>query len=99
MIVVMARAGDDGVDRGPPLGDRAGSGSKVVAAMPCPARHCWVTLPPDATEARPGLLLQWRKVELGRFEGLVVYPAQLRPGRWATVTEWIPADLLTAADP
>jgi hypothetical protein len=61
----------------------------------CPARHCWVSAPVDGNRPRPGLLLEWRKVERGRWEGRVVYAAQLRAGRWATVEEWVPAELLT----
>lgn len=62
----------------------------------CPARHCWVSVPVDGSRPRPGLLLEWRKAERGRWEGRVVYVAELRPGRWATVDEWIPAELLSA---
>ena len=61
---------------------------------PCPARHVWVSLPVDATEVRPGLLLEWRRAA-HRWEGRVVYLAELRPGRWSLVEEWIPAELLT----
>ncbi len=61
----------------------------------CPARHCWVTVPVDGSRPRAGLLLEWRKVERGRFEGLVTYAAQVRPGRWSTITEWVPAELLS----
>lgn len=61
----------------------------------CPSRHCWVSLPVDGSRPRPGLLLEWRKVEKGRWEGRVVYAAQLRTGRWATVEEWLPAELLS----
>ncbi len=66
------------------------------AADGCPARHCWVTVPVDGPTARPGLLLEWRKAEKGRWEGRVAYAAELRPGRWATIEEWIPAELLAA---
>jgi hypothetical protein len=45
--------------------------------------------------SRPGLLLEWRKGDVGRWERRVVYVAALRPGAWATVEEWIPAELLT----
>jgi hypothetical protein len=62
-----------------------------------PARHCWVTVPVDGPWPRPGLLLEWRQGERGRWEGRVVYSAQLRPGRWALVEEWVPAELLTSA--
>jgi hypothetical protein len=61
----------------------------------CPARHCWVA---DAVDGhgvkRPGLLLEWRRGE-GGWEGRVVYAAQVRPGRWALVEEWVAAALLT----
>ena len=66
-----------------------------TAEVDCPARHCWVAVPVDGSRPRAGLLLEWRKVEHGRFEGLVTYAAQLRPGRWSTVTEWVPAELLS----
>lgn len=66
--------------------------------MPNPGRHCWISLPVDGSTPRPGLLLEWRQVVRGRWEGRVVYVAQLRPGRWAVVEEWVAAELLTAAD-
>lgn len=59
-----------------------------------PGRHCWVSVPVDASQPRPGLLLEWRRAG-HLWEGRVVYVAQLRPGRWATVEEWIPSELLT----
>jgi hypothetical protein len=98
----MARGGYGG-GTGIPLQDRV-RGTQAPAAGSdgdrddCPARHCWVAVPVDGSRPRPGLLLEWRKVERGRFEGLVTYAAQLRPGRWTTVTEWVPAELLTQAD-
>ena len=64
---------------------------------PGPAKHCWVRAPVDAGAPRPGLLLQWRKGDQGRWEGLVVYAAELRPGQWAAVQEWLAADLLSTA--
>lgn len=94
----MARGGYG--NGGIPLQDRV-RGTPASAPPPpadadgCPARHCWVTVPVDGSRARPGLLLEWRKVERGRFEGLVTYVAQLRPGRWTTVTEWVAAELLS----
>ena len=91
---------------GIPLRDRVRAGSPDPAPPPpapasggseaCPARHVWVSLPVDAAEPRPGLLLEWRK-EAHRWEGRVVYLAQLRPGRWSLVEEWIAAELLTPA--
>jgi len=88
-----------------PLRDRVRAGQpqrppedppEATPREPCPARHVWVALPVDATEARPGLLLEWRRVE-HRWEGRVVYLAELRPGRWSVVEEWIAAELLTPA--
>ena len=103
----MARGGY-GSGSGIPLRDRVRAGSSPAPPPDAydppplgddsPARHCWVAVPVDGSRPRPGLLLEWRKVERGRFEGLVVYAAQLRPGRWSTVTEWVPAELLTQAD-
>ena len=61
----------------------------------CPGRHCWVTVPVDGSRPRPGLLIEWRKGERGLWEGRVVYVAELRPGRWATVEEWVPSELLS----
>ena len=51
-------------------------------------------VPVDGSEPRPGLLLEWRRAG-HLWEGRVVYVAQLRPGRWATVEEWVPAELLS----
>ena len=60
----------------------------------CPARHCWVSgAADDAGVKRPGLLVEWRAGRTG-WEGRVVYVAQLRPGTWALVEEWLNAALL-----
>lgn len=64
---------------------------------PGPGKHCWVRAPVDAGAPRPGLLLEWRRAADGRWEGRVVYTAELRPGDWATVEEWLAADLLSTA--
>jgi hypothetical protein len=56
-----------------------------------------VRTPVDAGPPRPGLLLEWRKDPRGWWEGRVVYAAQLRSGQWATVEEWLAAELLTTA--
>lgn len=61
-----------------------------------PGRHCWVSLPVDGPHPSPGLLVEWRRGERGRWEGRVVYVAQLRPGRWSVVEEWVASELLTA---
>jgi hypothetical protein len=90
-------AGGYGRGSGVPLRDRVRSGDDSPAPPPvvdCPARHCWVAVPVDGSRPRPGLLLEWRKVE-HRWEGRVVYAAELRPGRWAAVEEWLPAELLS----
>jgi len=57
----------------------------------CPGRHCWITDPVDGSSTRPALLLEWRRDHVGDWFGLAVYPALLRPGRWASVEEWVPA--------
>ena len=103
----MARGGY-GQGSGVPLRARTRVGARAEAAPEttptpayddeaCPARHCWVSVPVDGSTPRPGLLLAWRRVERGRWEGRVVYVALLRPGRWATVEEWLPAELLTGS--
>jgi hypothetical protein len=51
----------------------------------------------DGAASRPGLLLEWRRTPEGRWEGRVSYAAELRPGRWATVEEWLGAELLSTA--
>jgi hypothetical protein len=60
----------------------------------CPGRHCWITDPVDGSSTRPALLLEWRKDPAGDWFGFTVYPAQLRPGRWASICEWVPASRL-----
>lgn len=100
-------AGGYGKGSGIPLRDRVRTighgtvqqptaGLDATAGENCPARHCWVAVPVDGISARPGLL-EWRKVE-HRWEGRVVYAAEIRAGRWASVEEWIPAELLSTAD-
>lgn len=103
----MARGGY-GSGSGVPLRDRVRGGTTpapVVAQAPAsssagsddyPARHCFVSLPVDSTHPRPALLIEWRRIDNGRWEGRVAYVAELRPGRWALVEEWVPAELLTA---
>ena len=94
--------GGYGRGAGIPLKDRVrvdqgseGSATPAIAAAPeHPARHCWVSVPVGASQPSLGLLLEWRRAG-HLWEGRVVYVAQLRPGRWATVEEWIPSELLT----
>ena len=66
---------------------------------PCPMRHVWVAGAADgAGVKRPGLLVMWRRTESGiGWEALVLYGAELRPGRWAVVQEWVGEALLTPA--
>jgi hypothetical protein len=60
-----------------------------------PGRHCWVADPADDTTARrAGLLVEWRRAVSGGWEGRVVQVAQVRPGRWALVEEWVDESLL-----
>jgi hypothetical protein len=93
----MARGGY-GRGTGIPLRDRVRSGEPPTADQPdpttYPGRHCWLSVPVDGVQPRPALLLEWRRAERGRWEGRVVYVAELRPGAWATVEEWVPAELL-----
>lgn len=99
--------GGYGSGPGPTLRDRTRAGDPQRTApqqaesdpTPVPGRHCWVTVPVDGPRSRPGLLLEWRKVERGRWEGRVYYLAQLRPGRWAGVEEWVPAEFLAPVGP
>lgn len=87
--------------RGPSIAQRAArsraAGPRVHGdpdTHPCPARHCWVSgAADDEGVKRPGLLVEWRHVAAG-WEGRVVYAAELRPGQWALVEEWLPAVLL-----
>ncbi|GAB2861728.1 hypothetical protein GCM10027026_09460 [Myroides odoratimimus subsp. xuanwuensis] len=85
---------------GIPMAERVRLGTAVAApeAPPAdegPAKHCWVA---DAIDRhgvkRPGLLVEWRQAAVG-WEGRVLYAAMLRPGEWAVVEEWLPAELLT----
>jgi hypothetical protein len=94
----MARGGY-GRGTGVPLRDRVRAGDAPRAndadgPQAYPGRHCWISVPVDGVQPRPGLLMEWRKAERGRWEGRVVYVAELRPGAWATVEEWVPAELL-----
>lgn len=77
--------------------NRAGPVSQEGPAPACPVKHCWVTAPVDGGSRRPGLLLEWRRTPEGRWEGRVCYAAELRPGRWATVEEWLDSELLSTA--
>ena len=75
--------------------DQGPAAERDAASVPCPARHCWVAEAVDGLGVkRPGLLVEWRAVET-RWEGRVVYAMLLRPGAWALVEEWLPAELLT----
>lgn len=56
-------------------------------------RHCWVT---DNHGRLPGLLLEWRKVASGEWQGRVVRPV-LEVGNWIVVEEWLPAGQLDQA--
>jgi hypothetical protein len=66
---------------------------------PCPMRHVWVADAADrAGVKRPGLLVMWRKCETDTgWEALVLYGAELRPGQWAVVQEWVGEALLSRA--
>jgi hypothetical protein len=88
---------------GMPMSQRVSAGRPDPSALPapvedCPARHCWVLDPADGLHVRrPGLLVEWRQVDPGAWEGRVVYVAQLRQGEWMTLEEWVPATLVRPA--
>ena len=76
---------------GVPLGERRRPGDPPDD---CPARHCWVADAADRQGVkRPGLLVEWRRTST-TWQGRVVYAASLRPGEWALVEEWLPAELI-----
>jgi len=83
---------------GIPLADRvrAGAPGTPSPGESCPARHCWVG---DAADGRgvkrPGLLVEWRRTDEEDWQGRVVYAAELRPGEWSLVEEWLSSTLLT----
>ena len=62
---------------------------------PCPARHCWVLDPADHSGKRPGLLVEWHHTDDDEWLRRI-YAAQLRPGEWMTLEEWLPAASLVA---
>jgi len=77
---------------GIPLVDRVRAD---VSSDTCPARHCWVAgAADDRGVKRPGLLVEWRRNDVD-WQGRVVYAAELRPGEWSLVEEWLPASLLS----
>jgi hypothetical protein len=95
----MSKRGGLGV----PMSQRVAAGRPADPALPapveeCPARHCWVLDPADGRHVRrPGLLVEWCQGGPGGWEGRVVYAAQLRPGEWMTLEEWVPATLVRPA--
>ncbi len=79
---------------GIPMARRVELGNASSTA--CPARHCWVAGAVDLSGVtRPGLLVEWRSTTTG-WEGRVVYVAELRPGGWVLVEQWVAATLLTS---
>jgi hypothetical protein len=88
----MNRRGDQGT-----MADRSKVRRETDA--PCPMRHVWVADPADRSGVkRPGLLVMWRRTHSGAgWEALVLYGAELRPGEWAVVQEWVAEALLTQA--
>jgi hypothetical protein len=65
---------------GPPTRTESADPS-VTQLVDQQGRHCWVPVPVDGTRPRPGLLLEWRRVD-HRWERRVVHAAELRPRRW-----------------
>ena len=79
----------------PPRPGVGGPGADASGTEGSPGQHCWVADPADdATARRAGLLVEWRRAVGGGWEGRVVQVAQVRPGRWALVEEWVDESLL-----
>lgn len=74
---------------GVPLKDRVRLGAEALPEATAAVKHCWVT---DIHGRLPGLLLEWRRAEVG-FQGRVVRPV-CEDGVWIVVEEWLPAGLL-----
>lgn len=73
------------------LAQTRGGGSAAPGPVPAPTvKHCWVT---DHHGRLPALLVEWRKVASGDWQGRVVRPV-LEVGDWIVVEEWLPAGLL-----
>lgn len=95
--------GGYGRGAGIPLRERRRAGTvpaPPVSEATQPARHCWVLVPAGLSHApAPALLLEWRRAAQAEgWEGRVVYAAQNRPNEWATVEEWLHADMLTTEE-
>jgi hypothetical protein len=43
---------------------------------------------------RPGLLVEWNQTDDDDWRGRVIYSAQMRPGEWTTLEEWLPVKSL-----
>lgn len=71
-----------------------------AAQSPCPLRHVWVSDPADRSHTkRPGLLVEWRRAPTGiGWEALVLYGAELRPGEWAVIQEWLGEALVSPVE-
>lgn len=64
-------------------------------------RHVWVTTQIDGEPPAPGVLVEWRRVPGGPWEGLVAV-ARCRRGRltqfaWEVRTEWVEASRIKQA--
>ena len=91
-------AGGMGHGAGTPMWQRVQASSEA-GEPPCPARHCWVLDPVDASGTkRAGLLLEWRRDASAGWEGRVVYVALLRTEGWVSVEDWLPAAWLAPAE-
>ncbi len=77
--------------RGPSLAERSALAGK--ARSPTGACHCWVS---EAGARRPGLLLEWRKLD-GRWQGLVAYLRVDERGEYALLQSWLDGEQLRAA--
>jgi len=74
--------------------ERLAQGRHDTPEPPAGLKHCWVT---DAHGRLPALLLAWRRIDAGAWEGRVARVVPATDGRWDLVEEWLPAALLDPA--
>ena len=63
---------------------------------PVGARHCWLTDPPGEPGRWPGLVVEWRRGDLG-WEGRVAYGVPGTVGAIRLIEQWLPASHLRPA--
>ena len=67
----------------------------VTASTHAPPDTAGSSTPPTIPgNQRPGLLVEWHHTDEDEWLGRVIYSAQLRPGEWITLEEWLPTKSL-----